>query len=84
MIGYELHDFETEENLGSVVIVQHGCDIKGENGSFEELTDGWEVFNKLEEHELDHTCVDDFVEWFNENYETQIERLTLEFIQIVG
>jgi hypothetical protein len=77
MVGYELHDFDTEENMGAVIILN-----ENEGGSLEELTDGWEDFNKLEEHELDNTSVDDFVEWFNENYETQIERLTLEFIQI--
>lgn len=77
MVGYELHDFDTEENLGAVIILN-----EDEGGSLEELTDGWEDFNKLGEHELENTSVDDFVEWFNENYVTQIERLTLEFIQI--
>ena len=76
MIGYELRDFDTQENLGAVIILN-----ENEGGSYEELTDGWEVFNKLEEHDLDNTSVDDFVEWFNENYVTQIERLTLGFIQ---
>jgi hypothetical protein len=77
MVGYELHDFETEENLGAVMITHIG-----KHDCVDVLTGAWEAFNKLEEHELDHTSVDDFVEWFNENYETQIERLTLVFIQV--
>lgn len=77
MVGYELHDFDTEENMGAVIILN-----ENEGGSLEELTDGWEDFNKLDEHDLDNTSVDDFIEWFNVNYVTQIERLTLEFIQI--
>jgi hypothetical protein len=76
MVGYELHDFDTEENLGAVIILN-----ENEGGSLEELTDGWVDFNVAVEHELNHTSVDDFVEWFNENHVTQIERLILGFIQ---
>ena len=45
------------------------------------LREAWEDFNKLEETEGDHTSVDEFIIWFNEQYVTQIERLYLEFIQ---
>ena len=82
MQGYELHDTETEENLGSVVIIKRQT-AKAEKiiSSEEALTEGWEHFNKLEETEGDHTDVDGFVEWFNTQYVTQIDRLYLEFIQ---
>lgn len=79
MTGYQLHDTETEEILGSVIILENEQQSTSECES--ELNEGWEAFNKLEEHELDNQNVDEFVEWFNENYVTQIERLFLEFIQ---
>lgn len=74
--AYQLHDTETEEILGSVIVTS-----KITKNTEDEVFEGWEDFNKLEEHELDHENVDDFVEWFNENYKTQIERLYIEFIQ---
>lgn len=77
MTGFELHDAETEENMGAVIV------IKKSNEEFADvaISEGWEDFNKLEETEGDHTSVDEFVEWFNESHDTQIERLYLEFIQ---
>ena len=78
MTGYQLHDTETQEILGSVIVTHDAPEI--ENAS-ETLTEAWESFNKLEEHLGDNTNVDDFVGWFNDNYVTQIERLYLEFIQ---
>jgi len=40
----------------------------------EEIKESWHDFHVLEEHELDPYDIDDFVEWHNENYVTQIER----------
>lgn len=78
MTGFQLHDTGTEEILGSVFITK----AKEEQfASEQELREGWEDFNKLEETECDYTNVDEFIVWFNENYETQIERLYLDYIQ---
>ena len=47
----------------------------------EEVEESWSEFNKDEEHELDPSSVDDFVEWHNEGRVTQIERVFYEIIQ---
>jgi hypothetical protein len=77
MTGYQLHDTDTQEIMGSVIIKFAAI---AEDGVVE-LHDGWHDFNRLEETEDDHCDVDAFVEWFNESHVTQIERLYLEFIQ---
>ena len=77
MTGYQLHDAETEEILGSVFVTK--ADPKANDEGV--ISEAWEEFNKLEETDEDHTDVDAFVVWFNEGYVTQIERLYLEFIQ---
>ena len=69
---YQLTDFETEEELGLINI------INPIDNSISELKEGWTDFNQLEETDLDITDVDDFVLWFNENYITQIERIYIE------
>jgi len=75
MKAYQLHDSETEEILGTVIVI-NTPEIGGD-----EVHEGWTDFNKLQEHELDHTDVYAFVEWFNEGYVTQIEVLDLDFVQ---
>ena len=77
MTGYQLHDSETEEILGSVIITLEFEDEDGE----EALRSAWEDYNKLEETDNDNTNVEEFVEWFNGGHVTQIERLFLDFIQ---
>ena len=78
MKAYQLHDYDNEEIIGTVIIVKEEIEIaKGED----ELWEGWEDFNKSQEHELDPESITDFVEWFNENYVTQIEELEMDFIQ---
>jgi len=77
MVGYQLHDSETEEILGSVIVTKE--DPNNYDGAT--LEEAWEGFNKLEEYEGDTKNVDEFVVWFNENYVTQVDRLYLEFIQ---
>jgi hypothetical protein len=47
----------------------------------EEVEESWSEFNKDEEHELDSSSVDDFVEWHNENRLTQIERVFVAIVQ---
>jgi len=73
--AYQLHDSETEEILGTVFIEK-----AGENAS-DEIFDGWETFNKLDEHELDNQDVNEFVEWFNKNYVTKLGIINMDFIQ---
>ncbi len=75
MKGYQLHDTETEEILGSVIVTKFNEDLT------DDVHEAWEGFNKLEEHELDHTDIYHFVSWYNENYVSQIEELELDFVQ---
>jgi len=78
MTGYQLHDTDTQEIMGSVIITHTEPHI--EDGETT-LHDAWHDFNRLEETEEDHCDVDAFVEWFNQCHATQIERLYLEYIQ---
>lgn len=75
MKAYQLHDSETEEILGTVLVISQP-EIGGD-----EVHEGWTDFNKNEETEGDHTSITEFVEWFNSQYVTQIEVLELEFVQ---
>ena len=75
MKAYQLHDTDTEEILGTVLV------IKTPENNQDEVHEGWVDFNQLEEYEGDTTNVEEFVIWFNENYVTQIEILDLDFIQ---
>jgi hypothetical protein len=75
---YFLHDSETKEILGIVTIIKE--EIKVSKG-ITELKEGWEDFNKLEEHDLNSKSVYDFVIWFNENYITQIVEVDVDYIQ---
>ena len=77
MTGYQLHDSETQELMGSVIITHRES---SEAEAIKDLHDGWHDFNTLEETEDDHTDVDTFVQWFNEGYVTQIDRLWLEVL----
>lgn len=78
MTGWQLHDTETQEELGSVIITHREPHIEDAETT---LHDAWHDFNRLEETEDDHCDVDAFVEWFNQCHVTQIERLYLEYIQ---
>jgi hypothetical protein len=79
MTGWQLHDTDTQEIMGSVIIThRESSEIEDAETA---LHDAWHDFNRAEETEDDHTDVDAFVEWFNESHVTQIERLYLEFIQ---
>lgn len=78
MTGWQLHDTDTQEIMGSVIITHTEPHVED---AVTALHDGWHDFNRAEETEEDHTDVDAFVEWFNESHVTQIERLYLEYIQ---
>ena len=75
MKAYQLYDSETEEILGTVLVIGIP-EIGGD-----EVHTGWVEYNKLEEHELNHKNVTEFVEWFNSQYVTQIEELEMDFVQ---
>ena len=75
MKAYQLHDSETEEILGTVLVTK-----TNEDGT-DDVHEAWEDFNKLEEHELDNEDIYHFVSWYNEGYVSQIEELELEFVQ---
>lgn len=76
---YQLNDSESQESLGLVKII--GNSYNTLEKATEEISESWESFNKLEEHEGDHQSVDEFVEWHNANYVSQIERIFVEIIQ---
>jgi hypothetical protein len=73
---YQLHDIETEEIIGSVLILN--CTQENES----ELWEGWEDYHKLQEHEFDSSNINEFVEWFNDQFITQIENIEIDFIQL--
>lgn len=85
--AYQLHDTESQEILGAVIVTKTDKDLNPNlNVNFadpyEELVDGWETWNKLEEHDGDPMNVAQFVSWFNSMYVTQIEEIEISFIQI--
>ncbi len=69
--AYELHDSVSNKILGIVIVTNDIPTIHNE------VFEGWDDFNRLEEHELDHKSVSDFVTWFNKNYVTQLEKLDI-------
>ena len=72
---FQLHDSGTEEIIGAVAIVSEN------EGAKEELIEGWEDFNKLQEHDKNPCDECDFIVWFNDNYMTQISAADIQFIQ---
>lgn len=73
---YQLNNSDTQESLGLIKA------IKLVDNLDEEIRDSWNDFHVLEEHdlELDNCDIDDFVQWHNENYVSQIERIFVEVI----
>ncbi len=79
---YQLHDSDTEEILGSVLLTnQEDSDLTFDE-NVNELWEGWEDYNILQEHEKDPCDVNEFVKWFNYHYVTQIEVIDIDFIQL--
>jgi hypothetical protein len=79
---YQLHDSDTEEILGSVLLTnQEDSDLTFDE-NVNELWEGWEDYNILQEHEKDPCDVNEFVKWFNYHYVTQIEVVDIDFIQL--
>jgi hypothetical protein len=79
---YQLHDSDTEEILGSVLLTNQEDSNLTFDENVNELWEGWEDYNILQEHEKDPCDVDEFVEWFNYHYVTQIEVIDIDFIQL--
>ena len=73
--AFQLCDSETEEVLGTVLVTN---EVEPKN---DELFDGWRDFNKLGDGNISNVDIDLFVEWFNNVYETQIIKLTVNLIQ---
>jgi hypothetical protein len=83
---FELKDLEGEScGLVKVTNFEEGVAEMDDDMNIvdplDEVIESWTEFNKGEEHELDSSSVDDFVEWHNESRVTQIERVFLEIIQ---
>lgn len=67
---YQLNDSESNESLGLV-----RCTNSNEIVDFnEQIEESWNEFHYLEEHDLDKYSIEDFVQWHNEGYTSQIER----------
>ena len=83
----ELRDFLSGDTCGLVKvinIVEGVAEMDNDMNiidPLEEIAESWSEFNKDEEHDLDPSSVDDFVEWNNENRVTQIERVFVEIVQ---
>ena len=75
---YELLDYETGESLGIVKQTLEGLTDHLSTAPFEEeLQESWTDFNKLQEHDCNNLSMNAFVEWHNENWSSQIERVFL-------
>jgi hypothetical protein len=79
---YQLHDSDTEEILGSVLLTNQEDSNLTFDENVNELWEGWEDYNVLQEHEKDPCDVNEFVKWFNYHYVTQIEVIDIDFIQL--
>lgn len=79
---YQLHDSDTEEILGSVLLTNQEDSNLTFDENVNELWEGWEDYNILQEHEKDPCDVNEFVKWFNYHYVTQIEVVDIDFIQL--
>ena len=79
---YQLHDSDTEEILGSVLLTNQEDSNLTFDENVNELWVGWEDYNILQEHEKDPCDVNEFVKWFNYHYVTQIEVIDIDFIQL--
>ena len=73
---FQLYDFETRKVVGSVLLLTNGVD------DVKIIESRWRVFNFLEEHQLNHKDVSDFVSWFNSNEMAHIERVDVGAITI--
>jgi len=70
--AYQLHDTETKEILGTVFIVESG------KYATNDILNGWTQFNCKNDGSKDIT---DFVVWFNQNYETKLGTVNLDYVQ---
>jgi len=83
----ELRDFLSGDTCGLIRVTNFAEGVAEMDNDMnivdplDEVIESWSEFNKDEEHELDPSSVDDFVEWNNENRLTQIERVFVEIVQ---
>jgi len=83
----ELRDFLSGDTCGLIRVTNFAEGVAEMDNDMnivdplDEVIESWSEFNKDEEHELDPSSVDDFVEWHNENRLTQIERVFVEIVQ---
>jgi hypothetical protein len=68
--------------LGSVLLTNQEDSNLTFDENVNELWEGWEDYNVLQEHEKDPCDVNEFVKWFNYHYVTQIEVIDIDFIQL--
>jgi len=78
MKGYQLHDSSTEEILGSVVVTKQN---EGDSDDVFDAWGDWNCWGGAVEKDKDRESVNEFVEWYNTEYESQIEVLDLDFVQ---
>ena len=78
MKAFQLHDSQTEEIVGTVTITNDDS-----QAGIDELWDGWVKFNTSDFGDDSHNkeSVEEFIEFFNEEYDTQIENVEVDFIQ---
>ena len=83
---FELRDYVSGDTCGLVKVINHVEGVAEMDDDMniidplDEVIESWGEFNRDEEHELDSSSVDDFVEWHNENRLTQIERVFVDAI----
>lgn len=79
---YQLHNSDTEEILGSVLLTHNEFLDLTFDQNISELWEGWEDYHVAQEHDKDPYDINEFVEWFNYYYVTQIEVIEIDFIQL--
>ena len=80
MITYfiSLHDTETEEIIGHVAPI-NPMNIDDFDNI---LRESWKEYDGLHNDVDDDITIEDFVEWHNNNYDTQIDYVIGSFIQL--
>lgn len=78
MKAFQLHDSQSEEIIGTVTITNDDT-----QAGIDELWDGWVKFNTSDfgDGSHDKENMDEFVEFFNKEYDTQIEKIEMDYIQ---
>jgi len=75
MYAIALHDTETEEIMGYV----HPIHPLNMDTFDDNLRSSWTAYQEVKE---DDYCIEDFIDWHNENHEMLIDYLIVDFIQL--